>query len=119
MGYICKRRENRRLGEKYIYYINPYFSTIEGYTMIENSLVRLMLKELTDGESKLYIYLCKMVGSSKNECWSSQKYIAKNIGKTQQGVSLITDKLSEKRYIKKTTLITDENMKVCTYNLNY
>lgn len=119
MGYICKRRENRRLGEKYIYYINPYFSTIEGYTMIENSLVRLMLKELTDGESKLYIYLCKMIGSSKNECWSSQKYIAKNIGKTQQGVSLITDKLSEKRYIKKTTLITDENMKVCTYNLNY
>ena len=60
-----------------------------------------------------------MIGSSKNECWSSQKYIAKNIGKTQQGVSLITDKLSEKRYIKKTTLITDENMKVCTYNLNY
>ena len=45
--------------------------------------------------------------------------IAKNIGKTQQGISLITDKLSEKRYIKKTTLITDDNIKVCTYNLNY
>lgn len=119
MGYVCKRKENRRLGDKYIYYINPYFSSIDGYTMIENSLVRLMLKELTDGESKLYIYLCKMIGSSQNECWSSQKYIAKNIGKTQQGVSLITDKLSEKRYIKKTTLITDENIKVCTYNLNY
>ena len=119
MGYVCKRKENRRLGEKYIYYINPYFSTIEGYTMIENSLVKLMLQELTDGESKLYIYLCKMIGSSKNECWSSQKYIAKNIGKTQQGISLITDKLSEKRYIKKTTLITDDNIKVCTYNLNY
>lgn len=114
-----KEKENRRLGEKYIYYINPYFSTIEGYTMIENSLVKLMLQELTDGESKLYIYLCKMIGSSKNECWSSQKYIAKNIGKTQQGISLITDKLSEKRYIKKTTLITDDNIKVCTYNLNY
>ena len=57
MGYVCKRKENRRLGEKYIYYINPYFSTIEGYTMIENSLVKLMLQELTDGESKLYIYL--------------------------------------------------------------
>ena len=119
MGYVCKRKENRRLGEKYIYYINPYFSTIEGYTMIENSLVKLMLQELTDGESKLYIYLCKMIGSSKNECWSSQKYIAKNIGKTQQGISLITDKLSEKRYIKKATLITDDNIKVCTYNLNY
>lgn len=119
MGYICKRRsKNRRMGEEHVYYINPYFSATDGFTMLETSLVRLMLKMLTDGEMKLYSYLCRMIGNGGSECWASQKYIAKRVAKTQQGVSLVTTKLMEKGFIKKTT---EEKNGVLhsTYNLNY
>ena len=118
MGYVCKRKSNRRNGEQYIYYINPYFSSTNGFTMLENILVKSMTNELTDGEMKLYTYLCFMIGSAKNDCWASQKYLAKKIGKTQQGVSLLTTKLCEKKYINKKTIDKD-NIKHCTYNLNY
>lgn len=118
MGYVCKKRTNRRQGEEYIYYINPYFSSIDGFTMLENVLVKLMINELTDGEIKLYSYLCMMIGSSKNDCWASQKYLAKKIDKTQQGISLITNKLCDKKYINKKTIEKD-GIKHCIYNLNY
>ena len=118
MGYVCKRKSNRRLGEEYIYYINPYFSSINGFTMLENILVKSMIKELTDGEMKLYSYLCFMIGSTKNDCWASQKYLANKIGKTQQGISLVTNKLCDKKYINKITIDKD-GIKHCIYNLNY
>ena len=118
MGYVCKMRKNRRQGEEYIYYINPYFSTINGFTMLENAVVKLMLNQLTDGEIKLYSYLCMMIGSSKNDCWASQKYLAKRVGKTQQGVSLLTNNLCTKKYINK-KVIEKDRIKHCIYNLNY
>ena len=118
MGYVCKKRANRRQGEEYIYYINPYFSSINGFTMLENAVVQLMLNQLTDGEIKLYSYLCMMIGSSKNDCWASQKYLSKKIGKTQQGISLVTNKLCDKKYINKKTIDKD-GIKHCIYNLNY
>lgn len=119
MGYICKRKSNRRLGEEYIYYINPYFSSINGFTMLENAVVKLMLTELTDGEMKLYSYLCFMIGSTKNDCWASQKYLAKKIGKKDHSsISKMTDELVKKKYITKKTVEKD-NIKHCIYNLNY
>lgn len=118
MGYVCKKRANRRNGEEYIYYINPYFSSINGFTMLENAVAKLMLSELTDGEMKLYSYLCFMIGSSKNDCWASQKYLSKKIGKTQQGISLVTNKLCDKKYINK-KIVDKDGIKHCIYNLNY
>lgn len=119
MGYVCKRKSNRRLGEEYIYYINPYFSSINGFTMLENAVVKLMLTELTDGEMKLYSYLCFMIGSTKNDCWASQKYIAKKIGKKDHSsISKMTNELVKKKYITKKTVEKD-NIKHCIYNLNY
>lgn len=117
-GFICKRKANRRQGEEYIYYINPYFNSTKGFTPIENILVKSMLLELTDGEMKLYSYLCHMIGSCKHDCWASQKYIASKIGKKQNSVSEMTSKLSEKKYITK-RIITRDNIKHCIYNLNY
>ena len=118
MGYVCKKRANRRNGEEYIYYINPYFSSINGFTMLENILVKSMINELTDGEMKLYSYLCMMIGNSKSDCWASQKYLSKKIGKTQQGISLLTNKLCDKKYINK-KIVDKDGIKHCIYNLNY
>ena len=120
LGYICKRKENRRIGDKYIYYINPYFSSIDGYTMIENGIIELLMMKLTDGELKLYTYICSMIGRSKGDCWASQKYLAKKIGKSgQSSISKMTDSMVEKKVINKTTYINNDNIKHCKYNLNY
>lgn len=120
MGYICKRKENRRIGDKYIYYINPYFSTIEGYTMIETGIIELLMMKLTDGELKLYTYICSMIGRSSGNCWASQKYLAKKIGKAgHSSISKMTDSMVEKKAINKTTYIDNDNIKHCKYNLNY
>ncbi|MCC0678551.1 MULTISPECIES: helix-turn-helix domain-containing protein [unclassified Clostridioides] len=119
LGYICKRKSNRRIKEKYIFYINPYFSSIAGFTMLENSVVALSLTNLTDGEIKLYTYLCFMVGSNNKDCWASQKYLAKKIGKKDHSaVSKMTDSLVRKKYITKKTIEKD-NITHCIYNLNY
>lgn len=119
MGYVCKKRANRRNGEEYIYYMNPYFSSINGFTMLENAVVQLMLNNLTDGEIKLYSYLCFMIGSNKSDCWASQKYLAKKIGKKgQNAISMMTDNLQLKKYITKKTIDKD-GVKHCIYNLNY
>ncbi|MDM0927132.1 helix-turn-helix domain-containing protein, partial [Clostridium perfringens] len=74
---------------------------------------------LTDGEMKLYSYLCMMIGNSKNDCWASQKYLAKKIGKKgQNAISMMTDNLQLKKYITKKTIDKD-GVKHCIYNLNY
>lgn len=120
LGYICKRKENRRIGEKYIYYINPYFSSIEGYTLIENGIIELLMMKLTDGELKLYTYMCSMIDRSKGDCWASQKYLAKKIGKAgHSSISKMTDSMVKKKAIKKITYEEDNNVKHCKYNLNY
>lgn len=120
LGYICKRKENRRLGEKYIYYVNPYFSSIDGYTTLENAVVEVLLLKLTDVELKLYTYMCSMIGRSKGDCWASQKYLGSKIGKKgHSSVSRATDSMTEKCVINKITYIDNDNVKHCKYNLNY
>lgn len=37
MGYVCKKKKNRRISEKNIYYINPYFSYTTEFTTFETS----------------------------------------------------------------------------------
>lgn len=120
LGYICKRKQNRRLGEKYIYYINPHFSSIDGYTMLENGVIELLLIKLTDVELKLYTYMCSMIGRTKAECWASQKYLGNKIGKKgHSAVSRATDSMVDKCVINKITYVDNDNVKHCKYNLNY
>ncbi|MCM3000002.1 helix-turn-helix domain-containing protein [Paenibacillus cellulositrophicus] len=107
--YVSKRRSNRRNGEAYVYYPTPYFSTGEGFSSFGNALVDKMLKELTDGEMKLYCYLRRKSGNQEESFWASQKHIADQIGKTQQGISLLTDNLDKKGFVKK---ITEDDGKV-------
>ncbi len=116
-NFVSKRRTCRRKGEDYAYYLNPYFSSVKGFTMLENSTVKLMLGELTDGEIKLYSFLTKIVG--EKECWTSQKYLAEEIGKKgQSSISKMTDSLQRKGFITKRTTEKD-GIKHSTYNLNY
>ena len=117
MNYVSKRRACRRKGEGYTYYLNPYFNSVEGFTLIENAVVKVMLSELTDGELKLYSLLSKVANGSK--CWTNQKNLAKEIGKKgQSSISKMTDSLHEKGFITKKT--TEQNgIKHSVYNLNY
>ncbi|NOU53736.1 hypothetical protein HN020_02820 [Brevibacillus borstelensis] len=118
-GHVCKRRGNRRSGEGHVYYINPYFNSVAGFTMLENATVKLMLSDLTDGEMKLYCYLSKIVGGSRAECWTSQKYLANKIGKKgHDSISKMTGSLHEKGFITKKT-IEKNGVKHSVYNLNY
>lgn len=118
-GHVCKRRGNRRNGEGHVYYTNPYFNSIAGFTMLENATVKLMLSQLTDGEIKLYCFLSKIVGDSRAECWTSQKYLAKKIGKKgHDSISKMTCSLREKGFITK-KMIEKGGIKHSIYNLNY
>lgn len=117
--HVSKRRGNRRSGEGHTFYINPYFNATQGFTMIENATIKLMLNELTDGELKLYIFLHKIAGESGTGCWTSQKYIAKKIGKKgQDSISKMASSLHEKGFIMKKTTKKD-GIKHSVYNLNY
>lgn len=119
MGYVSKRRTNRRREEEYIYYLNPYFSSVEGFTMLENAVAKMILNDLTDGEMKLYSYLCFMVGKESKDCWASQKKLSKKVGKSgQNAISMMTDSLNQKGFITKKTFKRDGIMH-SIYNLNY
>ncbi|MED1850061.1 hypothetical protein ABE430_25165 [Brevibacillus agri] len=118
-GHVCKRRGNRRNGEGHVYYTNPYFNSVAGFTMLENATVKLMLSDLTDGEIKLYCFLSKIVGDSRAECWTSQKYLANKIGKKgHDSISKMTGSLHVKGFITKKT-IEKNGVKHSVYNLNY
>lgn len=119
-GFVSKRRSNQKRGDEYIYYLNPYFGSTEGFTMIEGLTIKSMINELTDGEMKLYSYMRFMVGKeSTKSCWPSQKFLAEKIGKKSQGViSVMTDNLTKKGFIIK---ITSEQNGIMhsVYNLNH
>lgn len=118
-GYITKVKSSiaKKKGEEYIYYLNPYTSVRDGYTLIERATIKIMLIECTDAEIKLYAYLCKML-NSEAVVFASQKYLAEKIGKSQNRVSELTDSLGEKRYLTKTTEKI-KNIFHSSYNLNY
>jgi predicted transcriptional regulator len=119
-GHICKKKTNRRNGENYIYYLKPYFSSTTGYSLLENATIRVLFTGLTDGEIKLYIYLCYMIGNKQGQsCWATQEYLANKIGKKDHSaISKMTNSMHDKHYIKKITCEKD-NVLHCTYTLNY
>ncbi len=118
-GYLCKRKKGcvKQKGEKYTYYLNPYFSSVSGFTSVETATVKLMLEELSNGETKLYLYLSRMTDRGR-ECWASQKYLAQKVGKTQCTISKMTDSLCQKKFIEKNTFRIDD-IAHCEYVLKY
>ena len=121
LGFIDKRRGQKREREGYKYFINKFFSKTKGYTSFPVSTLENMLsgdKKLTNGEMKLYTYLCHMVGGGNSECFASQEYLAKKINKKRNSVSEMTGKLHLKRYIRKETE-EDGSVLRCTYTLIY
>ncbi|MBT2282203.1 helix-turn-helix domain-containing protein [Paenibacillus polymyxa] len=118
-GHVTKRRGNRRAGEGYVYYLNPFFNSVSGFTTLENATVKLMLNDLTDGELKLYSFLSKIVSQKGADCWASQKYIAQKIGKKgHDSISKMTASLHKKGFVTKKTI--DRNgIKHSIYNLNF
>lgn len=114
MGYVCRRREEK----EYIYYINPYFSSITGFTMLSNVLIKTMKEELTDSEIKLYSYLYRIIGDNLKVCFANQICIASNIGKTQEELSLIMQSLIEKKYIE-LIIKKEKGVQYSSYILKY
>lgn len=120
MGYINKRRTNRRIGEKYIYYINPYISTTTGYTIIQNGIAEILMQKLNDSELKLFLYICRMIGQSDEPCWATQKYLAEKVGKkSHTTISKLTDSMDEKRVIDKIIVEDNDFIRHCKYTLKY
>lgn len=120
-GFIDKRRGKKREREGYKYFINKFFNRSKGYTSFPVSTLENMLsgdKRLTNGEMKLYTYLCHMVGGGNSECFASQEYLANKINKKRNSVSEMTGKLHFKRYIRKETE-EDGPVLRCTYTLIY
>lgn len=121
LGYVDKIKGNRCIGESYKYHINKYYNVSKGFTKFETATLENMIynknRSLTNGEMKLYTFLCKII-SSTEDCFAGQSYIGKKIGKRRNSVSEMTDSLTYKRYIKKDTY-TDGCLKHCIYTLNY
>lgn len=117
-GLVTKKRMSRTNGLKYEYYLNPYHSETKGYTVIKASLIDLLFaKKISKGAFSLYLYLKYMVGNSKKECWSSQIYLAKELGKTSQTtISKLTDELHNQKFIRKEVIVNGIK-KNCTYLL--
>lgn len=101
---VVKKRRNRREGNSYEYYVNPYFNTADGFTMIPIDIADWLLKKLSGSELKLYIYLVRATGNLGGECWESQKELAKHLGKkSQTSMSKLTQRLHDKGVIYKET----------------
>ena len=76
-----------------------------------------MLKDLTDGEIKLYAYLYRML-NAKLEVTASQKYLSSKIGKSQSRISIITSGLANKEYLNKTIIrYKGDKLPHCIYNI--
>jgi hypothetical protein len=105
LNLVTKRKAERRNGEKYEFYINPYSSATSGFIRLNASLVELLfLKKLNDAELTLYVYLKYMVGNSEKVCWASQNYLAEQLGKESHStITKLTDELHRKKMIKKVT----------------
>lgn len=115
---IRKHAGSRRTQEKAIYRINKNLKLNNGYTSFEietiNNMINNTEKKLTDGEIKLYSYLCYLTGG-KGEIKKSQAEIGRLIGRERNTISELTDILHEKGYIIKETYIGEDNQTRCRY----
>lgn len=118
---IDKKRYCRSKGEQYRYCTNKFFDVTKGFLSFETATLEYLLKQglLTDGELKLYVYLCHKINQSAgSECWLSQKSLGKDTAKKRNSVSEMTTSLHKKGLIKKTA----ENcgkVTYCYYTLIY
>lgn len=117
MGYLCKKRACKKNGEEYEYYLNPFLSAKEGFTLVDKATIKLMLQELSNAEMKLYGYLCSLF-NSQNKINVGQERLAEVIGKSRNRVCELTNGLHDKGFLNKTTMKV-QNVLYCTYNLNY
>lgn len=95
----------RKGKECFTHYPNPmlFFNT-DGFKLINTSLIELMYDKLTDGEAMLYLYMKTLTLSSGTKTvLTSQQKLGKSISRTQNGVSEMTEKLHEKKFLKKET----------------
>ena len=115
---IRKHASSRRTQEKAIYRINKNLKHNNGYTPFEIETINNMLnnaeKKLTNGEIKLYSYICYLTGG-KGEIKKSQAEIGRLIGRKRNTISELTDVLHEKGYIMKETYIGEDNQTRCRY----
>lgn len=93
--------------ECYTYYINNRLNMQKGYTALDVSTVKTMLfhpiKKLTDGEIKLFSYICFM-SNSNNKCWAGQEHLGIMIRKKRNSICQMTKSLQLKGYLYKDSL---------------
>lgn len=115
---VNAKNVSKKLGGKKRLKINIYGAFINGFTKLSRPLVKDMLRELHPTELALYVYfMSKAKGMDKTMVFTSQKKIAEDTGLTQQNVSLVTENLKEKHYIRKKTIMSNQNRKKTTYTL--
>lgn len=115
---VVNVKGNNKQGIKKGYKINEYGQYINGFTKLNKSLVKTMLMELTPSEMVVYTYMmCKVGATDSTLVFTSQKQIALAHDLTQQAISLITESLKEKKYIRKKTFMGKQHRKKTTYTL--
>lgn len=123
-GFIDKKRNIKKFGDKYIFYINKFYDKSLGFTLFNTSTLRMMVYDkhisLTKGEIKAYTYMIKMINNNPTEtCFASQQTLGEFIGKDRSTLSKITNSLNKKNYIKKDNYKDREGIEHCTYTLIY
>lgn len=109
---------NYKQGIKKSYRIKKFKASKTGFTQLSKPLVKGMIRELESSEIVLYVYLMSEVKSiNKTTVSTSQRDIALYTGLTQASVSGITDRLDQKEYIRKKTVVDAQNRKKTTYTL--
>ncbi|OHY73285.1 hypothetical protein BCV52_27170 [Priestia aryabhattai] len=115
---VVNVKGNNKQGIKKGYRINHYGAYIDGFTKLGKMLVESMVNKLEPSETVLYLYfMFKSKSMNKTLVFTSQQNIAKDVGLTQQAISLITSELKKKGYIKKETIMSKQNRKKTTYTL--
>lgn len=119
---IYRRKQDKKEGS-YKYYFKSTYDKSKGFTYFNTSLIDNIYfnsrSALTNSEAKLYIFIYSMLHNNTNKTlYSSQQYLAKRIGKSQNRISELTDSLVKKYYLKKDTYVEDY-IRHCTYELQY
>ncbi|CAM4293773.1 MULTISPECIES: HTH domain-containing protein [Bacillus] len=115
---VVNVKGNNKQGIKKGYKINKYGQYLNGFTKLGKHLVRSMLMDLEATEIVLYTYMMFKVRSmDATSLFTSQMKMSLEVGLDQSAVSKITDRLKEKEYIFKNTVLGKQNRKRTTYTL--
>ena len=115
---VVNVKGNNKEGIKKGYKINEYGQYINGFTKLSKLLVKDMLKELESSEMVVYTYMMfKVAAMDSTLAFTSQKKIALDVNLERSSISLITDALKDKSYIRKKIFTGRQNRKKTTYTL--